>query len=769
MRDFKTGDCEIPDYMNCICLCFAEYDGYKGQKVKDIVKEICRRESVNFSSEDSRLLLKSKVSMLTFASRSQIPIKCLKLSDVVEKVTEKALILKTDVSLGVLNTLRAIEVNRWDLKLIEQDYEDIIKFIINNEMIEVACLLFPSPPVAVKDEKYLNNLQSRHISVEWIIGANLIHTLNVTTGEWMMEFRIPGRMSATSLSLKPISDETNKTVEQQVDRRNDIPSKGKDPSLPSHQAARGEAKENHAIASEVANETLQDLSENLFKEWRDVGRNLKLDERELDNIEADNRREGQQEVVYHMLLLWKRKHGMKATNKTLRDALKAANRNDLSDYFLNTEQCGTTVDSNVETALSVQAVVDKEGRILEIPGTGVRLDIPPGAIDGKCLIEMKIIPNYIQEESKSSFTSNTTVVVELLPDNLKLHHPAKLTLPHCLKLKNPVEGKALVFSSHHAQGTKPVWRPKRNALYQLNETNCVIWVKSFSWETCRIDDKDVEFKKIQVYAACSQDSPSKYTHMELGYYIDLPGKKEIIEKNNLRVLQEKPFAFLREGRLPLKILLENIWPKSWKYNQETNPKEIPFMQVELNIEFSCPFVFEKVGEEDCIFYFQATQKEKIELIVKYKEVLAASHSGSSAQLVDVLSSKKRRLPESIPTDTETSMRLATSFSDSSSLSPITDVQLSQQTRFNESSQVTNDTLKDLSGKISKEWKDVGRNLGLDDSKLNNLERDYINQGHKEIAYQMLLTWKQRSGSQATYRVLGESLKAAGRRDLQEKL
>ncbi|PIK35643.1 hypothetical protein BSL78_27530 [Apostichopus japonicus] len=127
---------EIPDYIiNCICLCFHEHDGYKGHKVKDIVTEICRRESVNFSSEDSRLLLRSKVSMLTFASRSKIPIKCLKLSDVVEKITEKALILKADVSLGVLNTLRAIELNRWDQKLIEQDYEDLIKFITQNEKV----------------------------------------------------------------------------------------------------------------------------------------------------------------------------------------------------------------------------------------------------------------------------------------------------------------------------------------------------------------------------------------------------------------------------------------------------------------------------------------------------------------------------------------------------------------------------------------------------------------------------------------------------------
>ncbi|XP_071843341.1 uncharacterized protein [Apostichopus japonicus] len=866
MRDFKTGDGEIPDYIiNCICLCFAEYDGYKGHKVKDIVKEICRRESVNFSSGDGRLLLRSKVSMLTFASRSQIPIKCLKLSDVVEKITEKALILKADVSLGVLNTLRAIEVNRWDQKLIEQDYKDLIKFIINNEKVEVVRILLPSPPVAVKDEKDLNNLQSRNISVEWIIGANLIHTLNVTTGEWMMDFILPGRMSATSPSLKPISDETNKAVEQQEDKFNDVPSKGNDPSLPSHQAISKEAEGNLAGAEattidseEVTNETLQDLSGNLFKEWLDVGKNLKLDETELYNIEADNRRKGQKEVVYHMLLLWKRKRGKKATNKTLRDALKAANRKDLSDYLLNREQCGTTSDSYVETALSVQAVVDKAGRILEIPGTGVRLDIPPGAIDRKCLIQMKIIPNYIQEESKSSFTSNTTVVVELLPDNLKLHHRAKLTLPHCLKLKNPVECKALVFSSHHDQGAQPMWRPKQHALYQLNETNCIIWVESFSWETCQIDDKDVLYKRIQVYAACS-DWHSHFTNMELGYYIDVPGKKEIIEKNNLRVLQQKPFSFWKEGRIPLKILLEKIRPKSWECTEDTNPKEIPFTQVETNTEFSCPFSFDKVGEEDCTFYFKATQKEAIELRVPYKEVLAASQSGSSAQLVDVQSSKERRFNESTPSDTDTSMvdgeedsaasssdKLvaaglsqsqkktgdesqtvkqplenidpevrteslrdveASSLSDSSVPSKSGNVPYSEKRCIDESTAevidisvmnpclqshqatrgeaegnpagaeattidnkvVKDSTLWDLSGKFSKEWRDLGRNLKLDETELYNIEADNRREGQKEVVYHMLLLWKRKHGMEATNKTLRDALKAAKRKDLSDYL
>ena len=73
MREFKSADGQIPDYIiNCICLCFAEYDGYRGHRVKDIVTEICGTELITISSEDSRLLLRAKVSMLTFASKSKV-------------------------------------------------------------------------------------------------------------------------------------------------------------------------------------------------------------------------------------------------------------------------------------------------------------------------------------------------------------------------------------------------------------------------------------------------------------------------------------------------------------------------------------------------------------------------------------------------------------------------------------------------------------------------------------------------------------------------
>ncbi|PIK35342.1 hypothetical protein BSL78_27827, partial [Apostichopus japonicus] len=76
---------------------------------------------------------------------------------------------------------------------------------------------------------------------------------------------------------------------------------------------------------------------------------------------------------------------------------------------------------------------------------------------------------------------------------------------------------------------------------------------------------------------------------------------------------------------------------------------------------------------------------------------------------------------------------------------------------------------DLSGNIPKEWKNVGRNLGLKDEKLCIIETDFNKQGHQETVYQMLRTWKNSNSSNATFRVLGEALYKAGRADQQLKL
>ncbi|XP_071839486.1 uncharacterized protein [Apostichopus japonicus] len=598
MRDFKTGDRGIPDYiMNCTCLCFAEYDGYKGDKVKDIVEEVCRRESVNFSSEDSRLLLRSKVSMLTFASRSQIPIECLKLSDVVEKITEKALTLKADVSLGVLKTLKAIEVNRWDLKLIEQDYEDLIKFVINNEMVKEACLLFPSPPVTVKDEKDLKNLQSRNISVEWIIGAHLIHTLNVTTGEWMMDFRIPGRKSAKSSSPKPISD-----------------------NLPSN-------------------------------------------------------------------------------------------------------------------PLQMELRINKDGGVLKLPGTGVSLEIPPGALEKDQLIQMRIIPYNFQGDSDLSFSSNSSVVVELLPSHLKLLKPVILTLPHCLVLKKGCEWKAKIYSSHHEEGNQPVWRPQPDTPYVLRERNCVIKLKNFSWEKFDIGDEIVEGKHIVLYAAKDLSSSESITQIHVGYYLELPGGEEIVSINEVSVLVKQSAVFFKQGKLPLKCHFVKIKPPDWTYDaEEEKTKEIPFRRVATSKGGFCTFVLNiKEGTQErhnCKCHFEAGQgSELVELRFILKNPSLPSHQAIRGEA------------EGNPVGAEAMTK--------------------------DSKVVTNETLQDLSGNLTEEWRDVGRKLKLEETDICNIVADHRDKGQKEVIYQMLLLWKQKRGMAATNNALIDALREARRQDLHD--
>lgn len=73
MRDFKTQDGHVPEFiLNYICLCFVEYDGYRGGEMKKLITEICGKDLITIRSEDSRLLLKAKVSMLSFASKSKV-------------------------------------------------------------------------------------------------------------------------------------------------------------------------------------------------------------------------------------------------------------------------------------------------------------------------------------------------------------------------------------------------------------------------------------------------------------------------------------------------------------------------------------------------------------------------------------------------------------------------------------------------------------------------------------------------------------------------
>ena len=83
--------------------------------------------------------------------------------------------------------------------------------------------------------------------------------------------------------------------------------------------------------------------------------------------------------------------------------------------------------------------------------------------------------------------------------------------------------------------------------------------------------------------------------------------------------------------------------------------------------------------------------------------------------------------------------------------------------------LSGDDLETLSWNIVEIWKPLARRLGTSDADITIIDKD--NEGCTEKSYQMLLAWKQREASSATYKVLFDALchPLIGRRDLAENL
>ena len=76
---------------------------------------------------------------------------------------------------------------------------------------------------------------------------------------------------------------------------------------------------------------------------------------------------------------------------------------------------------------------------------------------------------------------------------------------------------------------------------------------------------------------------------------------------------------------------------------------------------------------------------------------------------------------------------------------------------------TPDELEGLSEKISDKWKKIGRRLQFDQAQIT--EHDKSNDKLSEKAYNLLMAWKERDASDATYRVLHKALCDVKRKDL----
>ena len=69
-------------------------------------------------------------------------------------------------------------------------------------------------------------------------------------------------------------------------------------------------------------------------------------------------------------------------------------------------------------------------------------------------------------------------------------------------------------------------------------------------------------------------------------------------------------------------------------------------------------------------------------------------------------------------------------------------------------------------KISDKWKKLGRRLQFNEAQIT--EHDKNNDKLSEKAYKLLIAWKERDASDATYCVLHKALSDVERRDLAQK-
>ena len=79
---------------------------------------------------------------------------------------------------------------------------------------------------------------------------------------------------------------------------------------------------------------------------------------------------------------------------------------------------------------------------------------------------------------------------------------------------------------------------------------------------------------------------------------------------------------------------------------------------------------------------------------------------------------------------------------------------------------TPDELEGLSSRISNKWKKLGRRLQFDEAQIT--EHDNSDDILSEKAYSLLMAWKGRDASAATYRVLHKALSDVKRRDLAQE-
>ncbi|KAJ8048079.1 NACHT, LRR and PYD domains-containing protein 10 [Holothuria leucospilota] len=403
------------------------------------------------------------------------------------------------------------------------------------------------------------------------------------------------------------------------------------------------------------------------------------------------------------------------------------------------EEKSLPTESNTELLYQrfaeTEAIITKNGSTVTIPGTKVELNIPQGALPehiDECVIKMTVLSRKVFQDPSIAFSSHSSLVVEILPNNLLLQRPAQLVIPHCLLLKKKEESaKAKIFMSHHDEGCPPCWREHPEEEYRVERTHCVVSLKSFCWITIKIDDEDVLAKKLILYTSGKKLQPTdRYAEVAVGYYPDLDVEGKFLGLNKRMVVSKRmPFVFMKDGSYPLCLVLEKFSSRWELWSPEERDAEIPFKDVSASLEIPYLFILEKAADEArilmCMFkVFQEKGQQPVKLSICSEDLDSQhdffSEADNNPTRVHVIKSETN----------------------------------------------TDNLIRFLSKNIREEWMDVGRCLHISEATLSSIKADNFN-NRRECIYQMLLSWKEQRGSEATFNTLATALMKADRKDLAE--
>ncbi|PIK47793.1 hypothetical protein BSL78_15336 [Apostichopus japonicus] len=164
-------------------LCILEHGGAVDYII-DNVTDICSRE-IQIGSQNTRLLQRSVVQLLEIATAKQIPVFRLLLSDSLKSVNVRngEIVLKSDLRLPILNTLKALWLDITGCRLQPEDFTDVFQYSLKCESLKTITFSNCLAPVTYGDSTVMADLKQRNIKVQWypsVIG----YRLDLSNGFW---------------------------------------------------------------------------------------------------------------------------------------------------------------------------------------------------------------------------------------------------------------------------------------------------------------------------------------------------------------------------------------------------------------------------------------------------------------------------------------------------------------------------------------------------------------------------------------------------------